>query len=240
MNTSIIFRDMPIQTLIRFCLLGVAWLVFPFMASAQKPATEKAMDTNEDIVEVAGLAFTQNEKGRPEPAPFLNIFIKGTNRVAYTNYDGMFAVVVKKGQTIQFSGLGFGTREITVPKDYPSNRMAITVEMMLEEINLDAISVFPWPNRNNLTAEFLAMQSNSSLQMQAVAEQNLKEKNLRALQNLYAMDSKASATYYLQQQARTYSSMGQVPQTPIFDAMAWARYLKQNKEKKKAAKKEED
>lgn len=198
----------------------------------------------DDIVEVAGVVFTQQQEANGTQTPafpvsYATLQVVGTSRGTYANYEGMFSIVVKKGQQIKFSAVGYADAVIDVPANHEGNRWSVTVELKPIVINLDVISVLPWPNRNNLTAEFLAMRPNEALQMQAVASQNLEERQLLALQKTFKNDSRESAAYYLHKQAKDYGTYGQLQSMPVFDPLVWARYLKQEKDKKKRKEQEE-
>jgi hypothetical protein len=226
---------MSIFKFFQFCLLAV------FATTTLQAQTNPNYD---EIVEVAGVVFTQQQEANGAkmpayPVSYATLQIVGTSRGTYANFEGMFSIVVKKGQQIKFSAVGYADAIIDVPANHEGNRWAVTVELKPVTINLDVISVLPWPNRNNLTAEFLAMRPNEALQMQAVASQNLEERQLLALQKTFKNDSRESASYYLHKQARDYGSFGQLQAMPVFDPLVWARFLKQEKDKKKRKEQEE-
>lgn len=225
---------MSIQKLFSLLLVSLAFAIQPQKMQAQTA-------NNDDIVEVAGVVFTLSNdaqsKGVAVPVSYATVQVVGSSRGSYANFEGMFSIVLRKGQKLKFSAVGYADAIVEVPANHSSNRWAVTIELQPVTINLDVISVLPWPNRNNLTAEFLAMSPNEALQMQALAARNLEERQLLALQKSFSNDSRESAAYYLQKQARDYSSFGQLPSMPVFDPMVWARFLKQEKDKK--AKKEQ-
>ena len=223
--------------LLAFCTLNFQDL------AAQNDSLPSKNDYYKDIVEVAGIVFTQVPHPQTgamaaAPVPYAAIQIVGTNRGVYANIDGMFSIVLKKGQKIRISSVGYAESIIEVPLDFEGNRWAISVPMEQVSIDLETITVLPWPSRHNLTAEFLAMAPSEALQMQAVANDNLKERQLLAMQNSFKMDDKEAASYYLAKQARSYSTAGQLPSMPVFNPLAWAAFLKQEKDKKKAKKEE--
>ncbi len=195
-------------------------------------------EPNPEIIEVSGVILNRNERGKLEPIPYATVLALGTSRGTYANYDGMFSLVIKKGQTLRFSAIGFETVEITVPIDQPDISQSVIIELQLQAAELNQVVVMPWPNRNNLRAEFLAMNPNEALQMQAEARRNLEAQQLMAMQQAFKMDSKDAATYYLQKQARDFSYMGQTPPQAIFDPLAWARFAREQKAKKERKEKE--
>ena len=210
----------------RVLLFLIGFLQFNNLIFAQNNSND------DEIIEVAGVIVTRNERGQLEQIPYATVLALGTSRGTYANYDGMFSLVIKKGQTLRFSAIGFETIEMTVPKEQPDISQSVVIELKVQIAELSQVVVMPWPNRDNLKAEFLAMNPNQSLQLQEQARRNLQEQQLMAMQQAFGMDSKDAATYYLQKQARDFSYMGQVAPQAIFDPLAWARFARQQKAKK--------
>ncbi|MCH2023655.1 MAG: carboxypeptidase-like regulatory domain-containing protein [Saprospiraceae bacterium] len=192
-----------------------------------------------EIVEVYGLILTKGELVAYEYVPFVTVALKGTNRGTYANYEGMYSIVVKKGQKLVFSAIGFEDREIEIPKDIKGMYYSLTVELEVAEIAIEEVIVFPWPDRNNLAAEFLAMQPNKAAQLEDIAKENLNKNELLALAATSDMDGKESSSFYMRQQANDYSYQGQQGPQPIFDPIAWSKFFKQWKKKKMTAKEEQ-
>ena len=108
----------------------------------------------------------------------------------------------------------------------------------MAEVSIDEITVFPWPDRDNLAAEFLAMQPTRAGQLEAIAKENLARNELLAIAANTDMDSRESSSYYLRQQASDYSYKGQQAPQRIFDPLAWGKFFKQWKKKKHSDKEE--
>lgn len=215
-------------------IASITLLLLAILASniqAQEPS---------DIVEVYGLVLTKATRGNYEYIPFVTVAVKGTTRGTYANYEGMYSIVVKKGQTVTFSAVGFAPREIVIPEDITGMYYSLTVEMEPAEVNLDEVTVFPWPDRDNLAAEFLAMQPNKAGQLEAIAKDNLNRNQLLAIANATGNDSKEAAVQYLRQQSRDYSYQGQQAPQSILDPIAWSKFLQQFNKKKKTSAREEN
>lgn len=185
-----------------------------------------------DIVEVYGLVVTKGERTAYEYVPFVTVAVKGTTRGTYANYEGMYSIVVKKGETLTFSAVGFKDKDVVIPADASGMYLSLTVELEATEISIEEITVFPWPDRDNLTAEFLAMQPSRAGQLEAIAKENLDKNRLLAVAANTDMDGRESSTYYLRKQASDYSYQGQQAPQRIFDPLAWSKFFKQWKKKK--------
>ena len=106
------------------------------------------------------------------------------------------------------------------------------------EIKIEEIIVFPWPDRDNLAAEFLAMQPSRAGQLESIAKENLNKNELLAIAASSGMDSREGASFFLRKQASDYSYTGQQAPQPIFDPLAWGRFFKQVNKKKDLSEKE--
>ena len=188
-----------------------------------------------DIVEVSGIILTRNERGRIVYVPFATAHVKNTQRGTYANYEGMFSIVIKKGQTVTFSAVGYGDYELKVPEDYSELNYSVTIELQPKDYNMDELVIFPWPDRDNFREEFLAMSPSTAQQLEDLAKDNLDRRKMLEVGNAMTMDGKENAMVYLQNQASSYSYAGQVRPMPIFNPVAWAQLFQQwqNKKKKK-------
>jgi len=186
-----------------------------------------------EVVEVSGVIIVKTPRDRKEPVPFATVLVKGSGKGTYSNFQGIFSLVVRKGETLVFSSVGYEPTEMVVPVATDGAYKTVVVEMTPAEIQVEEVVVFPWPDRNNLRAEFLAMQPDEALVWQDLAQRNLEAQRMLALAESMSMDGRENGAYYLQMQAREFGYMGQRPATPIFDPLAWARFFKSLKEKKK-------
>jgi hypothetical protein len=201
-------------------------------------ATVQAQEPS-DIVEVYGLVLTKTPRGAYEYIPFVTVAVTGTAQGTYANYEGMYSVVVKKGQTLTFSAVGYESRDIVIPEDITGMYYSLTVELEATEVNLEQVTVFPWPDRDNLAAEFLAMQPNRARELEAIAKDNLDKRQLLAIAQATDNDGKEAALQYLRMQANTYSYQGQQAPQAIFDPLAWGKFFDQFSKKKKRSARED-
>ncbi len=212
--------------------------IFLLLLAIIAPAVQAQQPS--DIVEVYGLVVSKSPRGAYEYVPFVTVAVQGTVRGTYANYEGMYSIVVKKGQTLTFSAIGYAKREIVIPEDITGMYYSLTVELEPAEINLDEVTIFPWPDRDNLAAEFLALQPTRAGQLETIAKDNLNRNQLLAIAQSTDNDSKEAATQYLRQQASTYSYQGQMAPQAVFDPLAWSQFFQQinGKTKKRSAREE--
>ncbi len=195
------------------CALLLAWPVF---VHAQQNAQE------EHLVQFSGLVL-DGTNDELVPVPFTNVLVVGKGRGTYTNWDGFFSIVVERGDTIEFSAVGYKTVRYHIPDTLRDSRYSIVQLMTQDTINLPETVVFPWPSREHFRLEFLAMDVSSDLQERAM--ENLAEESLNRLRQTTAYDANENADYYLRQQARSYYYIGQQPPMNIFNPLAWKQFF---------------
>ncbi len=189
-----------------------------------------------DIIEVSGIIISRNEKQGLQYVPFATVAVNNSNRGTYANWEGMFSIVIKKGETLNFSAIGFGDFTLNIPQNFEGLYYSAVVELEPKDINLAEVVIFPWPNRDNFRAEFLAMQPTEAMKMEDVAKGNLNRRKMFEMNKNMGMDARENAMYYLQKQASSYSYMGQGQPMPILSPLAWSQFFRQlqnNKKKKK-------
>lgn len=186
-----------------------------------------------DIIEVSGIIISRNEKQGLQYVPFATVAVNNSNRGTYANWEGMFSIVIKKGETLNFSAIGFGDFTLNIPQNFEGLYYSAVVELEPKDINLAEVVIFPWPNRDNFRAEFLAMQPTEAMKMEDVAKGNLNRRKMFEMNKNMGMDARENAMYYLQKQASSYSYMGQGQPMPILSPLAWSQFFRQLQKKKK-------
>lgn len=176
----------------------------------------------EDLVQFSGLIL-DGATEKLYPVPYATVVVQNQNRGTYSDLKGFFTIVVRKGDVISFSAIGYKTVDYTVPTDLEDNRYSVVQLMTQDTVNLPEMVVFPWPSRDHFRLEFLAMDVTPELQ--DIADKNLSPENLERLKYTVTVDGNENADYYLRQQAREYYSVGQMPPMNIFNATAWKRFF---------------
>lgn len=198
------------QLILSIILIG---FVTSMMAQAKK-------DNN--VVQVSGIVMTSDSL---YPVSYATIAIKGTSRGTYANYEGFFSIVARKGETLQFAAIGYESKEYTIPGDHIGDRLTLVQLLTDDAYNLPETVVFPWPSREHLKLEFLALDVRKDLEDRA--QENLEQRQLAAIGEAMAMDGNENGDLYLRQQAQSYYHYGgQTPYQGIFNAFAWAKFIK--------------
>ncbi len=109
--------------------LLIAALFVPASARAQ---FETARDS---VVQLYGVIMTADSL---VGIPAVSITIKGQNRGTLTNGDGVFSIVVLKGDQIEFTHVSYKPKTITIPRTLEGNQFSIIQLMVADTVYLPA------------------------------------------------------------------------------------------------------
>ena len=176
----------------------------------------------EPLVQFSGMVL-DGTTSQLRSVPYATVLIKSDGRGTYANLDGFFSIVAHKGDTIQFSALGYRDAEYVIPADLEDDKYSMVQLMTQDAVNLPETVVFPWPSRDHFKLEFLAMDVTDELQIRA--SENLSADKLERLQETVPRTGAENASYYLRQQSRQTYYTGQRPPMNIFSPVAWKQFF---------------
>lgn len=175
----------------------------------------------DSVVQLYGVVMSADSL---QALPAVSVVVQGTNRGTITSNEGVFSIVVLKGDQVEFSSIGYKPVTITVPRDLKSNQYSVAQLMVQNAIYLPA-TIIP---ANPTPAQLFRDIANADIpdDEKELARKNLSDAKLRALMAVYPVDGQEASGYYLKQNARKYYSAGQMPPQNIFNPMAWAEFIK--------------
>lgn len=203
---------------IRYVLANLLLLAFFLLGSANLTAQEK--DVN--IVQFSGKVVTE-ENGYMTGIPYAAVAVRGTYRGTFTDVDGFFSIVVRTGETLVFSVLGYKDAFFHVPDTLTTDRYTIFQIMSQDTILLPEAVIYPWPDPDHFVTEFLAMDVHDDLE--DIAAENLSEKAMVQLREYLPSDGPEHQQLYLKQQAQKYYYEGQIRTPQILNAFAWKQFI---------------
>ncbi|MEP6627078.1 MAG: carboxypeptidase-like regulatory domain-containing protein [Ginsengibacter sp.] len=156
--------------------------------------------------------------------PSVSIVVKGRNQGTLTNEQGVFSIVILKGDQIEFTSVGYKPKSVKIPKNLDGNQQSMIQLMVEDTVYLPATIIKKRPSREEFERDFAATKVPDD--QQEVARQNLSEANRRALMAVYPRDGREATNYYFKQNAQKYYSAGQLPPQNIFNPLAWAEFIK--------------
>ena len=87
--------------------------------------------------------------------PAVSVTIKGSPRGTITNEQGVFSIVVLKGDEIEFSSVGYKPKLVTIPKNIEGSQYSLLQLMVNDTIYLAATIIKAKPSREQFEREFL-------------------------------------------------------------------------------------
>ncbi|MBX2814743.1 MAG: carboxypeptidase-like regulatory domain-containing protein [Saprospiraceae bacterium] len=202
---------------------GVRWIILLTLLMLGIGVTS-AQEQDSSIVQFSGLVVTGDDAGDLMPLPFANILLSGSGRGTFSNLDGFFSIVARKGERVVFSSVGYGTVEFTIPDTLKDNRYTIYQIMTQDTFTLPETVVYPWPSREHFKIEFLALEVPDDLQRRA--EENLEANTMLKMRENLDTDGGENTGYYLRKQAESYYSIGQSKPMHILNPIAWSKFFK--------------
>jgi len=169
-----------------------------------------------------------------QPLPYVAVMVKGSQRGTRSDYYGFFNLVVQPGDRIEFSSLTHKTQTYQIP-DTVSQLYYYAIQVLEQDtVKLDAVTVFPWPSKDDFRQAFLNLDLNSS-EVQ-FASQNLSRKELTYRERLSAAQSGENYLYQLQNQYTRIYSAGQQPVNNLLNPVKWAEFIDYWRKKQKSSK----
>lgn len=205
--------------------IGIA--LFALIATASLAQQTNTTSNNKpQLIQFSGMILT-DEGARLVPVPYTTVYLPEKSRGTYADYRGFFSIVVEKGDKVRFNCIGFDPVTITVPDSLTQDRYSVVQLLSQDTINLTPVVIFPWPSKEHFKIEFLKMDVTPELQRLA-AENVANEYLAEARKNdvIVPYSGKESANFFLRQQARDYTYIGQVPPMNIFSPLAWGQFFK--------------
>jgi hypothetical protein len=185
-------------------------------------AVKAQFETYKDsVVQLYGVVMSADSL---RALPSVSIMVKGRNQGTISSDQGVFSIVVLKGDQIEFTSVGYKPKLVTIPKNLDGNQQSMIQLMVEDTIYLPATIIRKRPTREEFERDFVNTQVPDD--QQEIARQNLSERNLRALMAAYPKDGREATNYFLRQNAQKYYSNGQLPPQNIFNPLAWAEFIK--------------
>ena len=190
-------------------------LFVPFAAKAQ---FENFKDS---VVQLYGVVMTADSL---QALQSVSVMVKGQNRGTITNGQGVFSIVVLKGDAIEFTSVGFKPKLVIVPKDIPGNQYSVLQLMVTDTVFLAATIIKSHPTREQFERDFI--NTKAPADNLELARENNDENKRRILMASLPRDGKEAVSNYLGKQASRNYYAGQAPPQNIFNPFAWADFIK--------------
>jgi hypothetical protein len=179
---------------------------------------EKLKDS---VVQLYGVVMTADSL---MGIPLVTIKVMGRNQGTFTNDQGVFSIVVLKGDHLEFSSIGFKSKEIEIPRSLVGNQHSMIQLMVRDTIYLPVTIIRPRPTREQFERDFVNVPMPDY--EYEVARKNTEEGKRRILSRSLPSDGREGGNILLRNAATRYYYYGQSPPQNIFNPFAWNEFLK--------------
>lgn len=201
------------KKLIQYLAIAAFFLV-PASAKAQ---FETARDS---VVQLYGVLMTADSL---VGIPAVSVTIKGQNRGTITNDQGVFSIVVLKGDEIEFSHVSYKPKTITIPRNLEGNQYSVIQLMVQDTVYLPATIIKPRPTPEQFARDFVNTKvPDDDIE---IARQNTSEAKRRVLLKTVPGDGQEATSIQFRNIANRAVYQGQVPPMNIFNPAAWADFI---------------
>jgi len=201
-----------VKKIVQYLLLA-AFLV-PAAAHAQ---FETARDS---VVQLYGVIMTADSL---VGIPAVSVSIKGQNRGTITNNDGVFSIVVLKGDQIEFTHVSYKPKTVTIPRNLEGNQYSVIQLMVADTIYLSATIIRARPTPEQFARDFVnAKVPDDNIE---IARKNTSAATRRALMKIVPGDGGEATQLQFNKIANRAVYQGQTPPMNIFNPAAWADFI---------------
>ena len=194
--------------------LGIAFFIIPATAKAQ---FETVRDS---VVQLYGIVMTADSL---VGIPAVSITINGQNRGTITNGQGVFSIVVLKGDVIDFTHVSYKPKQITIPENLEGSQYSIVQLMVADTVYLPATIIRPRPTPEQFARDFVnAKVDDDDIE---TARKNTDAAKRRILLKSVPGDAGEATQLQFHNLANKASYAGQVPPMNIFNPAAWSEFI---------------
>lgn len=197
-------------------------LLFIFVGCLFANKVQAQFETARDsVVQLYGIVMTADSL---MGIPAVNITVKGQNRGTMTNDQGVFSIVVLKGDVVEFTHVSYKPKTITIPRNLEGNQHSVVQLMIQDTVYLPATIIRQRPTPQQFERDFLNTKvPDDDIE---IARQNTSAAKRRALMSTTPGDGGEATSLQMRNAATRASYAGQLPPQNLFNPAAWAEFIK--------------
>ncbi|MEK7225779.1 MAG: carboxypeptidase-like regulatory domain-containing protein [Bacteroidota bacterium] len=197
-------------------LLYTAILLLFFTQTA-KAQFETSRDS---VVQLYGVIMTADSL---VGIPAVSIMVKGQNRGTISNAQGVFSIVVLKGDQVEFTHVTYKPKTINIPRNLEGNQYSVVQLMVIDTVYLPATIIRPRPTPEQFARDFVNTKvPDDDIE---VARRNTSAAKRRVLVQTTPGDGGEATRIQMNKIASRAVYQGQTPPQNIFNPAAWAEFI---------------
>lgn len=211
-NQQLVFIFGAVKKIVLYLLTG--FFIFPRQSEAQ---FETVRDS---VVQLYGVIMTADSL---VGIPAVSVVVKGQNRGTITNNQGVFSIVVLKGDVVEFTHVSYKPKVITIPRNLEGNHYSVVQLMVADTVYLPATIIRPRPNPAQFARDFANTKiADDDIE---IARKNTSAARRRALMTSTPADGREATNIQFRNIANKAYYSGQTPPMNIFSPAAWGEFI---------------
>ncbi len=197
-------------------------LLYTVLLSFIIPQTSKAQfeASRDSVVQLYGVIMTADSL---VGIPAVSVMVKGQNRGTISNAQGVFSIVVLKGDEVEFTHVTYKPKTISIPRNLEGNQYSIVQLMVIDTVYLPATIIRPRPTPDQFARDFAKNKvPDDDIE---IARQNTSAAKRRALLRTVPGDGGEATRIQMNKIANRAVYQGQTPPMNIFNPAAWADFI---------------
>ncbi|GCD78360.1 hypothetical protein JCM31826_18420 [Thermaurantimonas aggregans] len=189
-------------------------------------------------IQISGVIVTDDDI--PQFIPNTHVLIRSRGQGTISSSDGFFSIAAMPGDTILFSCIGFKREKFYVSPELKDEKgYLMTITLVRDTTMLQEVTLYPWPSRDRLYTELLAMRPQTT--ELDIAQRNLALESLKDRARAMGFDASEAARHVMRQQEQSiynynrYNGLangGQAMLLQLSNPFAWLELFESLKKKK--------
>ena len=207
-----------------FSYFFLLFYLIPFTGRTQQ---QKNPGHYEKLVQFTGVVVTGDSL---KAVPFAHIIDHTASWGTVSDYNGYFSFVAFKGDTIDFSAVGFKKASFIIPDTIRQSRYTMFQVLTTDTVYLSETVIYPWPTREQFREAFMKLEiPDDDLE---IARKNLEKSDLAMRAEAMPMDGSMNYRNYIDQTISRLYYAGQNQPITLLNPFAWAKFIQAWKEGK--------
>jgi len=199
---------------------SILCFIFSFVSIAYSaPAYAQGVGVYQNVVQINGVTMTADSL---RAVPGVIVEVKNKNRGVESNGQGVFSIVVYKGDTLVFQSLGFRKKEYVVPASVEGNYVSLIQLMVQDTFYLPETIIRPYLTKEEFDYAFKYQKIPDD--KYEIARKNTDAQTLKILAYMLPRDGREFQSAYQNTQATNAVYYGVQKPMNIFNPLAWAEF----------------
>jgi hypothetical protein len=195
-------------------------LICVFSCFAATKSQAQFETVKDSVVQLFGIVMTADSLQGIEA---VSVTIRGSHRGTVTNNQGVFSIVVLKGDVIDFTHVQYKPKTVTIPRNLLGNQYSVVQLMVEDTVYLPATIIRPRPSPEQFARDFVnAKVPDDDIE---IARQNNSAAKRRILMQSTPADGGEATSMQMRNIATKATYQGQTPPMNIFNPAAWSEFI---------------